>query len=66
MKQITNNIQLIELLITIYEQYTVAYFSSSYSNHSGLGTWKLYIKAGRQAWEAFIPVYNAVDFNENY
>src|SRR5690606_2465282 len=26
----------------------------------GLGTWKLYIKAGRQAWEAFVPVYNAV------
>lgn len=26
----------------------------------GLGTWKLYTKAGRQAWEAFIPVYNAV------
>ncbi|GAL81405.1 signal peptidase I [Algibacter lectus] len=26
----------------------------------GLGTWKLYIKAGRQAWEAFIPVYNGV------
>lgn len=26
----------------------------------GLGTWKLYVKAGRQAWEAFIPVYNAV------
>lgn len=26
----------------------------------GLGTWKLYIKAGRQAWEAFAPVYNAV------
>ncbi|TCK66702.1 signal peptidase I [Winogradskyella wandonensis] len=26
----------------------------------GLGTWKLYIKAGRSAWEAFIPVYNAV------
>ncbi len=26
----------------------------------GLGTWKLYIKAGKQAWEAFIPVYNAV------
>ncbi|WP_346881110.1 signal peptidase I [uncultured Algibacter sp.] len=25
-----------------------------------LGTWKLYIKAGRQAWEAFIPVYNAI------
>ncbi|RZN79983.1 MAG: signal peptidase I [Winogradskyella sp.] len=26
----------------------------------GLGTWKLYIKAGRQAWEAFIPIYNAI------
>jgi len=26
----------------------------------GLGTWKLYKKAGRQAWEAFIPIYNAV------
>ncbi len=26
----------------------------------GLATWKLYIKAGRQAWEAFIPVYNAI------
>ena len=26
----------------------------------GLGTWKLYTKTGRQAWEAFIPVYNAV------
>mgnify|MGYP001805042805 CR=1 FL=1 len=26
----------------------------------GLATWKLYIKAGRQAWEAFVPVYNAV------
>ena len=26
----------------------------------GLGTWKLYIKAGRQAWEAFIPVYNGL------
>ncbi len=26
----------------------------------GLGTWKLYIKAGKQAWEAFIPVYNGV------
>ncbi|WP_452219669.1 signal peptidase I [Lacinutrix salivirga] len=25
----------------------------------GLGTWKLYIKAGRQAWEAFVPFYNA-------
>jgi signal peptidase I len=26
----------------------------------GLGTWKLYIKAGRQAWEAFVPIYNAI------
>ena len=26
----------------------------------GLGTWKLYVKAGRQAWEAFAPLYNAV------
>jgi len=26
----------------------------------GLSTWKLYIKAGRQAWEAFVPIYNAV------
>ncbi|MFD1095502.1 signal peptidase I [Salegentibacter chungangensis] len=25
-----------------------------------LGTWRLYIKAGRKAWEAAIPVYNAV------
>ncbi|HBK70728.1 MAG TPA: signal peptidase I, partial [Flavobacteriaceae bacterium] len=25
-----------------------------------LATWKLYVKAGRQAWEAAIPVYNAV------
>lgn len=26
----------------------------------GLGTWKLYTKAGKQAWEAFVPVYNGV------
>jgi signal peptidase I len=26
----------------------------------GLGTWKLYIKAGEKPWAAFIPVYNAV------
>ncbi len=26
----------------------------------GLATWKLYKKADRQAWEAFVPVYNAV------
>ena len=25
-----------------------------------LGTWKLYVKAGRKAWEALIPVYNAI------
>jgi len=25
-----------------------------------LGTWKLYQKAGRQAWEAAVPVYNAL------
>ena len=25
-----------------------------------LGTWKLYVRAGRQAWEAAVPVYNAV------
>lgn len=25
-----------------------------------LGTWKLYIKAGRKSWEAAIPVYNAI------
>ncbi len=25
-----------------------------------LGTWKLYQKAGRKAWEALIPVYNAI------
>src|SRR5699024_4780179 len=25
-----------------------------------LGTWKLYKKAGREAWEALVPVYNAV------
>ncbi len=26
----------------------------------GLGTWKLYKKAGRKPWEAFVPVYNGV------
>ncbi|AZQ44267.1 signal peptidase I [Nonlabens ponticola] len=26
----------------------------------GLGTWKIYKAAGRQAWEAFAPIYNAV------
>ena len=24
------------------------------------GTYKLYVKAGRQAWEAAVPIYNAV------
>ena len=24
------------------------------------GTWKLYQRAGRKAWEAAIPIYNAV------
>ncbi len=26
----------------------------------GLGTWKLYVKADKKAWQAFVPVYNAV------
>ncbi|GAA4280923.1 signal peptidase I [Gaetbulibacter aestuarii] len=26
----------------------------------GLGTWKLYQKAGRKAWEAFVPLYNGI------
>lgn len=26
----------------------------------GLGTWKLYEKAGRKSWEPFIPVYNSI------
>ena len=26
----------------------------------GLATWKLYIKAGRKFWEAFVPLYNAI------
>jgi len=25
-----------------------------------LGTWKLYVKAGRKAWESIVPIYNAV------
>ena len=25
-----------------------------------LGTWKLYVKAGRKPWEAILPIYNAV------
>ncbi|AKA33939.1 signal peptidase I [Flagellimonas lutaonensis] len=25
-----------------------------------LGTWKLYIKAGRKAWEAAVPIYNGI------
>lgn len=26
----------------------------------GIGTWKLYVKAVRKAWEAFVPVYNGI------
>ena len=26
----------------------------------GLGTWKLYEKAGKKSWEAFVPVYNSI------
>jgi signal peptidase I len=26
----------------------------------GMCTWKLYVKAGRKAWEAFVPVYNGI------
>jgi signal peptidase I len=26
----------------------------------GIGTWKLYVKAGRKSWEAFIPLYNGI------
>ena len=26
----------------------------------GIFTWKLYVKAGRKAWEAFVPVYNGI------
>ena len=25
-----------------------------------LGTWKLYVKSGKKAWEAIIPIYNAI------
>ena len=25
-----------------------------------LGTWKLYVAAGRKSWEAAIPVYNSI------
>ncbi len=25
-----------------------------------LGTWKLYVRAGRKAWEAAVPIYNAI------
>ena len=28
----------------------------------GIGTWKMYVAVGRKAWEAFIPVYNAIQF----
>lgn len=26
----------------------------------GICTWKLYLKAGRKTWEAFVPVYNGI------
>ena len=26
----------------------------------GISTWKLYQKAGRKAWEAFVPIYNGI------
>lgn len=26
----------------------------------GIGTWKSYVKAGKKAWEAFVPVYNGI------
>ena len=26
----------------------------------GLGTWKLYVKADRKSFEAFIPIYNGL------
>lgn len=29
---------------------------------NGLYFWKGYVKAGRQSWEAFIPLYNAITF----
>ncbi|MBT8385356.1 MAG: signal peptidase I, partial [Bacteroidia bacterium] len=25
-----------------------------------LGTWKLYVKAGRKSWEAAVPIYNGI------
>ena len=25
-----------------------------------IGTWKLYVKAGRKSWEAIVPIYNAI------
>ncbi|MBT8316320.1 MAG: signal peptidase I [Lutibacter sp.] len=25
-----------------------------------IGTWKLYVKAGRKSWEALVPIYNAI------
>ena len=28
----------------------------------GLGTWKLYVKAGRKAWEAFVPFITVSSF----
>ena len=25
-----------------------------------LGTWKLYVKAGRKSWESLVPIYNGI------
>lgn len=36
------------------------YFSLTIQLIHGLGTWKLYQKAGQAPWKAFVPVYNAL------
>ena len=36
------------------------YFGLALQIIHGLGTWKLYQKAGQKPWTAFIPVYNAI------
>ena len=35
-------------------------FYPNHSSNSFLGTWKLYVKAGRKAWEAAVPIYNGI------
>lgn len=39
-------------------QWIIFFFTIQFLH--GLATWKLYVKAERKAWEAFVPVYNAV------